>query len=119
MIRRLFSLFRRDGPPQPFFSIGRAPGWPKLRDAHIAAFPTCSACGTAKDPEVHHVVPVHVSPGAELDPANLQTLCGSKANNCHFRIGHAMNWRGSNRFSRDDAAVFLTRVQESLRLAKK
>lgn len=63
------------GPPQATTGQPRSSEWPAVRDAHLSACPTCAACGSRIDPQVHHVVPFHKDPTKELDPANLLTLC--------------------------------------------
>lgn len=40
----------------------------------------------------HHVVPVHIDPTRELDPANLITLCPPH----HLLFGHLMLWEAYN-----------------------
>jgi 5-methylcytosine-specific restriction endonuclease McrA len=42
----------------------------------------CTSCGSARDLQVHHVVPLHAG-GAEFELSNLTTLCAE----CHARIG--------------------------------
>jgi 5-methylcytosine-specific restriction endonuclease McrA len=52
----------------------RTSGWSKLRKEHIKKQPCCMACGTKKELEVHHIIPVHLAPEFELNPNNLITL---------------------------------------------
>lgn len=63
---------------------GRDKRWPKLRKEWLGVRPACAACGVSKRLEVHHIEPVHVAPGRELDATNLITLCRE----CHGCIGH-------------------------------
>ena len=84
--------------PDVLFGAGRAPGWGQVRAVHLRLFPTCAACGTRNDLEVHHVWPVHFPDGGsvELTPENLLTLCGKGGHNCHFYLGHLCDWRARN-----------------------
>jgi len=100
------------------FGTRRSSGWPKVRREHLVNHPACEACGTTDDPEVHHKIPVHIAPDLELDAANLITLCGDKANGCHYRIGHALRWRGCNPRCEEDAAIFRERVEWSREYAR-
>ena len=86
----------------------RSPQWPALEKAWIADHPTCAACGTSNNLNVHHVVPVHVDPSKELDKGNLITLCAG--NKCHFGRGHGYDWSAWITSVREDAAVQLARV---------
>jgi hypothetical protein len=71
----------------------RSSSWRKIRKEFLKENPTCRACGTDEDLEVHHIVPYHVSPEKELDKKNLITLCGKR---CHFIFGHFCDWRSWN-----------------------
>lgn len=78
------------GPP-------RSSKWPRVRADHLRREPFCQACGSAKDLEVHHVIPVQEALATgrqelELDAGNLITLCGG-TRNCHLAVGHAHDWR--------------------------
>lgn len=80
--------------------LPRSPLWPQLRNKWLHDHPNCAACGSNKNVEVHHKVPVHVARSLELDPANLITLCESKtdkSHECHLRLGHLGNWFNWNR----------------------
>jgi len=89
-------------------SAPRSPQWPRLRADWLLLHPTCAACGTKKDPEVHHIAPVWLFPSHELDLQNLITLCG---NGCHLTWGHLHNYRSWNPTVVVDAAAFLAKVQ--------
>lgn len=82
----------------------RSPGWSKLREEHIKKQPHCQACGSKKNPEVHHIVPVHLDPSKELDPNNLITLCDKY---CHFIFGHLMDYKSWNINVRNEASRYL------------
>ena len=71
----------------------RSSGWRKIRNAHLVLFPRCAICGTKKSLEVHHIKPFKDHPELELDPSNLETLCGKR---CHFVFGHLFNWKAIN-----------------------
>ena len=91
--------------------LTRSPEWPSLRRAHLAAHPTCAACGTATHLEVHHEKPVHLWPEYELNPANLITLCESSTHNCHLIFGHLLDWSAYNRQVEQDTADYLSNVK--------
>ena len=71
----------------------RSPKWKDVRKKHIDKQNQCQFCGSSKNLEVHHIVPVHINPELELDPDNLITLCDK---NCHLLIGHFMNFKSWN-----------------------
>lgn len=86
---------------------GRSPRWPKVRAAHVRAFPACACCGAARLLNVHHVLPFHKYPELEERDDNLITLCeGGLGFNCHLWVGHAGNWRAWNTTVRRDAAAW-------------
>lgn len=69
-------------------SAPRSSKWPPVRNAVIAAHPSCAICdatGPAANLNVHHKTPYHVDPKKELDPANLRTLCRDH----HGHVGHS------------------------------
>ena len=75
----------------------RSGKWRAVRARHLELNPTCAACGTDEDVEVHHILPVHEAirlgrPEMELDKTNLLTLCGG-LRNCHWAIGHGYDWK--------------------------
>lgn len=85
----------------------RSSGWPKVRDAYMAAHPKCEACGQPSE-EAHHVSPFAHDPSKELDPNNLIALCRHD----HLLIGHADSWRTYNPRVREDAAKLLAMLAE-------
>ena len=89
-------------------SAPRSAQWPKVRADWLLLHPTCAACGTKKDLEVHHIAPVWLFPSHELDPQNLITLCGG---GCHFAWGHLHNYRSWNPTVVVDTTAFLAKVQ--------
>ena len=84
---------------------GRSPKWRKVRAEHIKNNPECAACGRKDGLEVHHIIPYHISPDLELEPANLITLCGKY---CHFVFGHLMDWKSWNENVAIDCLVYRT-----------
>ena len=70
----------------------RSPKWPALAKAHLKQEGWCRYCGSVEHLEVHHVLPFHLFPDQELNPANLITLCMNPASLCHLRIGHLGDW---------------------------
>lgn len=86
----------------------RSPQWPEVERAHRAKFPTCAACGTGQNIQVHHCLPFHLYPALELDPANLISLCEKAGGpEDHYNIGHHRDWKGYNPDVRADAARIL------------
>ncbi len=91
-LRMLFGLAAADGGvghrPGP---SERSPHWPAVERAHKQKEPLCQWCGRADYVEVHHIVPFEYG-GAELDDANLISLCRPPGplvpNSCHYMHGH-------------------------------
>ena len=96
---------------------GRAGGWRRVREAHLAAHPRCLACGRDRNLEVHHLKPFHLFPDLELSEANLVTLCetGPAGANCHLLIGHGGSWHDYNPHAGRDAAALLVMVTNRVR----
>jgi 5-methylcytosine-specific restriction endonuclease McrA len=86
----------------------RSPKWQTVRKNHIKNNPCCIACGRDTKLEVHHKIPVHISPELELDPSNLVTLCSTP---CHLLFGHLMNFKSYNKMVIEDCAVYLNKVK--------
>lgn len=85
----------------------RCGGWRSVRDRHLLGSPLCAACGSEKQCEVHHVVPVSVDATRELDESNLITLCHT----CHFVFGHLHQWSSHNPDVLRDAENHLLQVR--------
>jgi 5-methylcytosine-specific restriction endonuclease McrA len=81
--------------------------WPAVSAAHLVNHPTCEACGLSVPLVVHHVQPVSANPAAELDPANLITLC----HNHHFTLGHCSNWKRHNPGVRELCRLMLAKLR--------
>jgi len=81
---------------------GRNPLWRLVRDDHIDKYPFCAVCGKFDNLAVHHKLPVSKFPEKELDPENLVTLCQNNMFNCHFVVGHLMDWNSYNPNVDDD-----------------
>jgi hypothetical protein len=86
----------------------RSPKWQTIRKNHLKNNPFCIACGRDAKLEVHHKIPVHMSPELELDPSNLVTLC---ADPCHLLFGHLMNFKSYNKSVIEDCSVYLNKVK--------
>jgi hypothetical protein len=86
----------------------RSSKWSTVRKQHLKENPFCLACGKNTKLEVHHKIPVHISPELELDPSNLVTLC---ADPCHILFGHLMNFRSYNKTVIEDCSVYLSKVK--------
>lgn len=72
----------------------RSAKWRKVRADFLVLFPSCTACGTKTNLNVHHIRPFHLYPELELEPANLITLC--EQHNCHYLFGHFLDWKAFN-----------------------
>lgn len=88
--------------------LQRSPQWPGVEREHLRFEPTCMACGSTDNLQVHHVLPFHFCvllgrPELELDQRNLITLCEG-ANNHHLLLGHLNDWSSYNRDVRSDVA---------------
>lgn len=83
----------------------RSGRWPTVRAKHLENNPFCAACGRNQKLTVHHLKPFHLHPDLELDPANLLTLCESDVVNCHFFIGHLLDWKSFNSKAVEHAAM--------------
>ncbi len=92
----------------------RSVHWEKTRHDFAVLHPTCAACGGSKLIQIHHCLPFHLRPDLELDFGNLITLCEDPSRWCHYRIGHAWDWKAYNPFCRTDAAEQLQRVARRL-----
>ncbi|NHE57946.1 HNH endonuclease [Cyclobacterium plantarum] len=61
----------------------RKKDWLKLRKHYIEANPVCELCDqweiVSEGAVVDHIIPRRLAPHLELEPTNLQTLCGK----CH------------------------------------
>lgn len=92
----------------------RSHHWPTIRASHLKKEPRCQACGTSKLLNVHHIIPYHLNPTLELLASNLITLCETPSRNCHFALGHLLDWRAYNPSIRLDAAVYYEMVVSRL-----
>lgn len=92
----------------------RSAAWPRVRDEHLAKFPTCAASGSTRKLQVHHIRPYHLFPHLELDPSNLITLSERSdidRINFHFLVGHLGDWKAYNPDVVRDAALWLHKIQ--------
>ena len=87
-------------------SAKRSSHWPTVEKHFREGHPTCEACGSSKNLNVHHCKPFHLDPALELDPANLITLC-MDTKECHLHIGHGGSFKQYNPNVRKDAAEAL------------
>ena len=90
-----------------FTAVPRSSKWDKVESEYKKAHPTCAACGTRLNIQVHHVKPFHLFPELELDPENLISLCVVD----HLTFGHLKNWSAYNPDVRKDAANYLEKVK--------
>ena len=86
----------------------RSPKWSSVRKEHLKNNPSCIACGRTSKLEIHHKIPVHISPELELDPSNLVTLC---ADPCHLVFGHLLNFKSYNKMVIENCSVYLNEVK--------
>jgi 5-methylcytosine-specific restriction enzyme A len=92
-------------------TTARSPEWPRVRREWLAQCPTCAACGTRKNVEVHHKQPFHLFPALELDPKNFITLCEQPTIEHHLHVGHLGNWKNFNPNVVTDAAKLFSTAQ--------
>ena len=85
----------------------RSDKWGATRAAWLRDHPTCAACGSKKNIEVHHKLPFHLFPALELDRSNLITLCEEIGVEHHLRVGHLGNWKKFNQNVENDAQRML------------
>ena len=71
--------------------VPRSGKWRSVREAWLKDHPTCAACGSTKDLEVHHKKPFHLFPALELDSSNFITLCETLGKEHHLKLGHTVN----------------------------
>lgn len=72
---------------------GRSPDWLAVRGAHLTIDPVCRVCGGNVMLNVHHIKPFHLFPELEKVESNLITVCeGAHGLNCHFVVGHCLDW---------------------------
>lgn len=86
----------------------RSPRWKKIRKDFLAQNKACAACGSSKDLEAHHIIPVHIDPSLELDSNNLIVLCSKS---CHLLIGHLMDFRSWNSNVINDAKSLNSKIK--------
>jgi len=99
-------------------SAKRSPKWPAVRKNHLKANPTCAACGSVKDLEVHHIKPFHLFPELELDPGNLITVCESMFVEHHLKKGHTVNGKSSWKINNPDVVTMCAYLLEHLKVRK-
>lgn len=92
LLRRFIG--RRRASPEEIRRFYKSAEWKRLRYAHLAKSPTCTACGRlAKDGarmNVDHIKPLHKHWHLRVAPFNLQTLCAL----CnHGKGGTDKDWR--------------------------
>ena len=92
--------------------IQRSSRWPSVR-AKFLKGKSCSACGTKKNLEAHHVIPL-AHGGEELEESNLIGLC----RNCHYFIGHLQDWTSFNCDVHADSASYLQKHTNRPKLIK-
>ena len=85
----------------------RSSKWKTVRNNHLNKQTHCQACGTHKNLQVHHIIPVSIDKTKELDYNNLITLCKT----CHFVFGHFMDWNSWNIDVITDCEVYLNKVK--------
>jgi 5-methylcytosine-specific restriction endonuclease McrA len=95
--------------------VARSPQWSRVEKEHLLREPTCMACGTRKNLQVHHVKPFHLHPKLELDPNNLITLCEAKGKDHHLLLGHLDEWKSYNSNVREDVKRFYHKSAAQIR----
>ena len=85
----------------------RSSNWSKVRKEFVKKNNTCSACGTKKKLEVHHILPFYLYPQLELDTKNLISLCRRH----HLTFGHLMNYKSYNTTVKGDCDVYNHKIE--------
>lgn len=88
------------------YGVARSSRWKTVRKEFLILHPTCAVCGTKKDLEVHHKIPVFVDKMLELDSKNLITLCSTH----HLWVGHLGSWKSYNQTVVDDSIYWLGKI---------
>lgn len=118
MIRSLLRTIGVGADPGLVGSQPRSPRWPAVMKDFLRG-KACSVCGATKGLTAHHVVPFHVDPTRELDPANLLAVCDHAPNaTCHLEVAHLGDWRRWNPEIREHAATLLAARQAAIRRQK-
>lgn len=118
------------GPDHPDrVPVARSNFWPRCQKHHLQKQPECQACGedNPKLLNVHHVEPfwLHIRlpeiyrVDRELEESNLITLCESHTHNCHFAIGHFINWKRWNFSVAEMAKAYRDALRTSIDEAKR
>ena len=86
-----YDTFRRDKARQKLYNSAR---WKSCRNAYLKRHPLCEMCErdglVTPATEVHHIKPIEEG-GAELDHANLMSLCHSCHMQIHYGEGHQLD----------------------------
>ena len=85
----------------------RSPDWPRVRAAHLKREPDCQVCGTRRNVEVHHIVPVEWDRMQELSLENVITLC----RNHHWTFGHLCDWNSVNQYVVSDCETWRAKIR--------
>lgn len=99
-------------------STKRSGKWPTIEKHFREAHPTCAACGSKDNLNIHHIIPFHIDRSLELDFNNLITLCMGKKE-CHLRLGHAGSFKSYNLYIVRDAAEALNHPNKFEQIVKK
>lgn len=87
----------------------RSGRWKTIRKEFLKNNGVCAACGTSRDLEVHHIVPVHIDGSKELEIDNLITLC---AESCHILFGHLMDFKSYNPSVQEDCKLMRQKIDQ-------
>ena len=104
---------RKTEPPQRFELVKanpRSSKWKAVRNNFIKDHGCCAVCGKTENLVVHHKQPFHLFPERELDPTNLVTLCENDIHNCHYVIGHLMEWTRYNPDIEEDIWIWKNKL---------
>ena len=104
---------RKTESPQRFELVKtnpRSSKWKAVRNNFIKYNGCCAVCGKTENLVVHHKQPFHLFPEKELDPTNLVTLCENDILNCHYVIGHLMEWTRYNPDIEEDIRIWKNKL---------
>src|SRR3990167_2781062 len=103
-IRQYVASFTEDR----LFGAKRSSQWPKVRAEFLKTHQICAVCGTKKELEVHHKIPVNIDQSKEFEISNLITLCDTD----HFTFGHLKSWRSFNKDVKRDACIWRAKIEK-------
>lgn len=109
----MFGLFKKADPAAAAAERPRDPRWASWLKKFLVG-KSCICCDSRENLTGHHDTPFHIDPSRELDPTNVDPVCGD----CHFTVAHLRNWRLWNKDFRKHAATLLAARRAAVEAAK-